>query len=451
MFCFQINRTLKSEKGNNLPGKTQKELKKQITKAGLCQSDHQLALGEGGQLYESLRDVLEKISIQNNVPIEKNLQIYYTLKAADVLLANKDVIGCVATIQWWRPTSGAETNWTLSAPRLWILAPTEAEIQQAATLLAATSDSANDEKVKPNHRASRAKDLQKRQSTMISKFPDIVLNGLAGESFYNMLGLGDSSELISLAKHWEVTVDRDRGSIEGMPGALQVACTKASRLMSCLQAILGIDVLNPAHYRIWREVCNVPQHELLEQDEWARELLAVAREDPTFTQLEQERVQKAGSELAGGEEINETLQKAAQLTGKALTKESELSWTMNTAKQLPALREKFRMATVDTIEKHLFNALIEYAQVCEKEEVCDPAKLQSLSSILGLFVKDGNALMYQAQLAVGTLQSKVIAVKLEESTAFLAQLGQTLQAGCANSGEKIRVLVNPKQWSHWQP
>ena len=166
-----------------MPGKTQKELTKNITKAGLCQSAHQLAIGDGITMYESLRDVLEKISIQNNIPIEKNLQIYFTLKAADVLLASKDVIGCVATIQWWQPTSGAETNWTLSSPRLWMLAPTAAEIQQAVKLLAATSDSANDEKVKPNNRASREKDLQRRQCTMISKFPNTVLNGLAAESF----------------------------------------------------------------------------------------------------------------------------------------------------------------------------------------------------------------------------------------------------------------------------
>ena len=243
-----------------MPGKTQKELKIKVTKAGLCQSAHQLAVSDGISQSDNLREVLERTSVQNNIPIERNIQIYYTLKAADVLLGNKDLIGCVATIQWWRPTVGAdETIWKLSAPRLWILAPTEDEITQAAAAILLPPDAAlGDEKVKPNNRASRERHLKKLQSTMISTFPDIVLNGLAGESFYNMLGGGDSSELVELAKHWEVTVHRDKESIAGMPDALQVACTKASRLMSCFQAILGTDVLSPTHYAVWREICNVP-------------------------------------------------------------------------------------------------------------------------------------------------------------------------------------------------
>ena len=116
VFCFQINRTLNSEKGKHMPAKTQKELKIKVTRAGLCQSAHQLAVGDGISQSDNLREVLEKISIQNNIPIERNIQIYYTLKAADVLLGNKDLIGIVATIQWWRPTSGVGTNWTLTAP-----------------------------------------------------------------------------------------------------------------------------------------------------------------------------------------------------------------------------------------------------------------------------------------------------------------------------------------------
>ena len=114
---------------------------------------------------------------------------------------------------------------------------------------------------------------------------------------------------------------RDQQAIDKLPQALQDACTKASRLVSCFLAVLSPDVPDLQNYNIWREVCNAHQHETRDGDPWARELLVVAREKLQLTQLERERIEKAGSELAGGEEIMDISGKAGQLTGDALNSE----------------------------------------------------------------------------------------------------------------------------------
>ena len=92
-----------------------------------------------------------------------------------------------------------------------------------------------------------------------------------------------------------------------------------------------------------------------------------------------------------------------------------MAWTMATTQALPKLREKFREATVGQIESHIFNALSEYAVMCEKEPTIDPSLLQSVCNSLGAFVKDGHSLMYLSQCLIASLQAKILASRLAES------------------------------------